>query len=78
MPTYTYETVPSAPGEPTRRFDVRQAMSDPPLTSDPRTGEAVRRVFAAGYGVVTRGSGATGAQPAGMPCGRGTGCGCAM
>jgi predicted nucleic acid-binding Zn ribbon protein len=78
MPTYTYETVPATPGEPVRRFDVRQAMSDPPLTTDPETGEPVRRVFAAGYGVVTRGSGSPSAGPGGGACGLGSGCGCAM
>jgi predicted nucleic acid-binding Zn ribbon protein len=79
MPTYTYETIPSASADAPRRFDVRQRMSDPPLTHDPDTGLPVKRVFAAGYGVVTaRGADAGGPAPAGPACGLGSGCGCAM
>jgi hypothetical protein len=44
MPTYIYETIREN-GEPGERFEVVQAMSDPPLTQHPETGEPVRRVI---------------------------------
>ena len=53
MPTYLYETI-VANGAP-RRFELRQGMDEAPLTVDPVTGEAVRRVISGGLGVVTRG-----------------------
>ncbi len=73
MPTYTYETVPGAPGAAPRRFDVRQAMSDPPLTHDPETGEPVRRVITGGAGPLVAKEG-NAAPPAGG-CGPSCGCG---
>jgi predicted nucleic acid-binding Zn ribbon protein len=78
MPIYTYETVPSAPDEPVRRFEVRQAMSEPALTHDPQTGAPVRRVLSGGLTVLSRSAGAgprRAAEPAGG-CGLGEGCGC--
>jgi predicted nucleic acid-binding Zn ribbon protein len=47
MPTYTYQT-PSG-----RRFDVKQAMSESPLTHDPETGEPVERVISGGSALLT-------------------------
>ena len=48
MPTYIYET--TDPAKPVRRIEVRQSMKDAPLTADPETGEAVRRVITGGFG----------------------------
>ena len=53
MPTYIYET--TDPAKPVRKFEVRQSIHDKPLRSDPKTGEAVRRVISAGYSVLVRG-----------------------
>jgi hypothetical protein len=46
MPTYVYQVISndSAEGE---TFEVFQKMSDPPLTTHPRTGQPVRRVIQA-------------------------------
>jgi hypothetical protein len=44
MPTYVYEIV-REDGEPGERFEVVQAMSEPPLTHHPETGQPVQRVF---------------------------------
>ena len=52
MATYIYETVPSDPSKPRRRFEVKQSMKDAPLTQDPETGERVQRVITGGYGFV--------------------------
>jgi predicted nucleic acid-binding Zn ribbon protein len=57
MPTYVYETTDAT--KPVRRFEVNQSIHEEPLQVDPETGEAVRRVISAGYGVVIRG-GSTG------------------
>ena len=43
MATYVYETIPANSDEKPRRFEVQQKMSDPPLTTDPVTGQPVRR-----------------------------------
>ena len=45
MPTYEYETIPAKEGEATKRYEIRQCMSDEPLAVHPETGEAIRRVF---------------------------------
>ncbi len=55
MPIYTYETIPQAPGEHPRRFEVEQRMTDPPLQTDPETGVPVRRIITGGSGVVFHG-----------------------
>jgi hypothetical protein len=52
MTTYTYETVPLIPGVEPARLEVRQAMSDAPLTRHPETGERIRRVITGGYGLM--------------------------
>jgi predicted nucleic acid-binding Zn ribbon protein len=52
MPTYIYET--TDPKKPVRRFEVRQSMKDAPLTKDPETGEAIRRVISGGLGYMSK------------------------
>jgi predicted nucleic acid-binding Zn ribbon protein len=56
MATYVYETIPASPDEKPRRFEVQQKMSDPPLTTDPQTGEPVRRIIVGGSGWITHGT----------------------
>lgn len=46
MPIYEYEVIRDD-GQPGERFEVRQAMSDPPLDTHPETGRPVRRVISA-------------------------------
>ena len=46
MPIYEYEVI-LEDGEPGMRFEVRQSMSDEPLTHHPQTGQPVRRVISA-------------------------------
>jgi len=53
VPTYIYET--TDPTKPTRNFEVKQSVHDEPLTSDPETGEAARRIISLGYGILVRG-----------------------
>ena len=53
MPTYIYET--TDPSKPIRNFEVKQSVHDDPLTTDPETGEAVRRIISLGYNVLIRG-----------------------
>jgi predicted nucleic acid-binding Zn ribbon protein len=53
MTTYVYETIPQEPGVKPRLFEIKQAMSDPPLTKHPESGEAIRRVLLGGYGVLS-------------------------
>ena len=36
--------------------DALQKMSDPPLQTDPQTGEPVRRIITGGSGLVTHGA----------------------
>ena len=43
MPIYVYETIENS-GQPGRRFDVLQRISDPPLETDPKSGRPVRPV----------------------------------
>lgn len=70
MPTYTYQT-PSG-----RRFDVRQAMSDAPLTHDPETGEPVERVISGGSALLTSKESAKVGEPTmGGGCGGACSCG---
>jgi len=57
MATYVYETIPKNPKEKPRQFEVEQKMSDPPLKTDPKTGEPVRRIITGGSGWVTHGAG---------------------
>ncbi len=48
MPTYVYETLPTD-GQAIESFEVRQRMSDPPLTVHPTTGVPVKRVLTAPF-----------------------------
>lgn len=56
MATYIYETIPRNKKQKSRRFEVEQKMSDPPLVKDPKTGLPVRRVIVGGCGLVTHGA----------------------
>lgn len=51
MPTYVYQTVPEKPGDPVRRYEIWQKMSDGPLATHPETGERIRRVLIGGVGM---------------------------
>jgi predicted nucleic acid-binding Zn ribbon protein len=74
MPTYQYETVPTATAGAPERFEVRQGFADAPLEVHPETGVPVRRVISGGLGVMTKGDAA--AMPTPAPgCGPGS-CGC--
>ena len=75
MPIYVYETTDQS--KPIRRFELKQSMKDKPLETDPKTGEAVRRVISGGYGVHVPG-GSTGPSVGSVGshgCGPGCGCG---
>jgi predicted nucleic acid-binding Zn ribbon protein len=79
MPTYVYETLPPG-GQAGDRFEVRQGMTEAPLTHHPDSGVPVRRVLSGGLATFTTAGAATGA-PGGTPMpmgGCGSGCGCAM
>ena len=53
MTTYVYETMPSKAGEKPRYHEIKQSMSDAPLTKHPETGELIRRVVLGGFGVLS-------------------------
>lgn len=53
MPTYIYETTDST--KPVRTFEVTQRVHEDPLSIDPKTGDAVRRVISAGYSILIPG-----------------------
>ena len=72
MPTYIYETRPTRPGATPRRFEVKQAISEAPLTVDPETGDPVERVITGGRGPLTTPTG--GAEPDMGGCGSGCSC----
>lgn len=71
MTTSVYETIPSKSGEKPRYFEIKQNMSETPLTAHPETGEPIRRVVLGGFGVLN-------AKPAGGNAGSSCGpaCGC--
>lgn len=74
MPTYLYETIPE-PGHEPERFELRQSMSEAPLTHHPASGLPVRRVISGGRGPLTSGHGV--GEPALAPPSGGCGGGCA-
>lgn len=74
MTTYVYETIPQKPGEKPRYFEIKQAMSDQPLTKHPESGEAIRRVVLGGYGVLSSSPKKSRNGPADGPCCGGSGC----
>lgn len=45
MPVYVYRVIKQDPNAPEETFELRQQMSDPPLTHHPDTGEPVERVI---------------------------------
>jgi predicted nucleic acid-binding Zn ribbon protein len=69
MPIYVYETVPAGPGESPERFELRQSMSDAPLTQHPETGVPVQRVLSGGLVTFTGSAASAGAAPSGGGCG---------
>ena len=73
MPTYVYQSIPTDPTRTPRRFEVRQAISEAPLRSDPETGEPVERVISGGRGPLVAPTGGT--EPT-VTGGCGTSCGC--
>lgn len=73
MPTYTYQTLPANPDAHTRRFEVKQSISDAPLTHDPESGDRVERVITGGRGPLTTITG--GAEPT-VTGSCGPSCGC--
>jgi len=73
MPTYVYETIPQSENESPTRFEVKQSMTEKPLTAHPETGAPARRLISGGTGIMG-GSAARPAPASGGSCG--TGCGC--
>ena len=53
MPIYIYETTDAT--KPIREIEIKQSVHDEPLSVDPETGEAVRRVASAGYSLFVPG-----------------------
>jgi len=53
MSTYIYET--TDPSKPRREIAISQSVHDDPLTVDPLTGEAIRRIITAGYQILRPG-----------------------
>jgi predicted nucleic acid-binding Zn ribbon protein len=76
MPTYVYETIPQREGETSRRFEIRQSMTEAALQQHPETGEPVRRVPVGGTGIMGSASSSNPASAAASRGGCGTGCGC--
>jgi predicted nucleic acid-binding Zn ribbon protein len=72
VPIYVYETVPQVAGEAAERFELRQPMSDAPLTQHPESGAPVRRVLSGGLVTFTQGTGG-GEAACGMPMPKGMG-----
>jgi predicted nucleic acid-binding Zn ribbon protein len=74
MPIYVYETIPAGTEATPERFEVRQSMSEQPLTQHPQTGAPVRRVLSGGLVTFTNSSAgdACGFPGGGAPSG---GCG---
>ncbi|MFZ5800089.1 MAG: FmdB family zinc ribbon protein [Candidatus Omnitrophota bacterium] len=52
MPTYEYECLSCG-----HRFEIFQAMTAKSLTSCPKCGEKVKRLFGSGGGIIFKGSG---------------------
>jgi hypothetical protein len=74
MPTYIYQTI-AAEGEQAETFELRQAMSDPPLARHPESGAPVQRVISGGLGLIDTTERAISLPQAGGGCGPGS-CGC--
>lgn len=74
MTTYVYATIESKPGEKPRYFEIKQGMSEPPLSRHPETGETIRRLVLGGFGVWSSkapsdGPGSSSGCPPGGCCG---------
>jgi hypothetical protein len=66
MPTYVYETTGKTKK---RRYEIRHGINEAPLKRHPKTGEPIRRVIAAGAGILTSKAPAPSrAQPAASCC----------
>jgi predicted nucleic acid-binding Zn ribbon protein len=74
MPMYVYETVPTSGDETLERFELRQSMSEPSLTTHPETGVPVRRVLSGGLATFTNSAAPQPGPRGGMGCGSGCGC----
>ena len=75
MPIYVYETIPAKTGEKPTIYEIRQSMTDAPLTRHPETGEPIRRVILGGFGILSSSGGkGTGGDESGG-CGPGCCCG---
>lgn len=75
MTTYVYEATNQKPGQKPRYFEIKQAMSDEPLTQHPETGEPIRRVVLGGYGLLSSSQKKSSPQAdTGGGCCGGTGC----
>jgi predicted nucleic acid-binding Zn ribbon protein len=75
MTTYVYETIPQKAGEKPRYHEIRQRMSEPPLTKHPDSGEPIRRVVLGGFGVLSSGKASQAASaPSSACCGPSCGC----
>ncbi len=72
MTTYVYETIPHKAGEKPRYHEIKQSMSDAPLTKHPETGEPIRRVVLGGFGTLS--SRASAVSSSGEGCCGGSGC----
>lgn len=49
MPTYQYETLPTAENPEILSFEIQQSMKDSALSHHPETGQPVRRVISGGF-----------------------------
>ena len=56
MPTSVYETIPMKTSAKPRRDEIWQSIKDAALKKHPETGEPLRRVIAAGAGILTSAS----------------------
>jgi len=75
MPTYAYETVPTAKGQKVKHYEIQQRMSDEPLTHHPETGERLKKVFTAfAVGGSSAASGSSNPSGGASCCGGGCGC----
>ncbi|MDA0323725.1 MAG: zinc ribbon domain-containing protein [Verrucomicrobia bacterium] len=75
MPTYVYETIPGAKKK-ARRFEVYQSIKDDPLSTDPETGDPVKRVISGGMEIPRGSSSSATDRPAAPSCVHSGGCGC--
>ncbi len=75
MAIYTYETIPGAPDQEVRTYEISQSMRDSALTTHPETGEPIRRVITGGLGIMTSAKGGSPSPAGGHHCSSG-GCGC--